>query len=249
MRTELRTVTLAAFVLCLLAGFSWFAPPPNDNFANAVVVDQANFTHSFNTVDATSEQYEITNNALISDDEQSVWYRYTPANSGYMTVSLSNASTASGFGMVWTTGLTSGVIRNLGVNGTIASAPVSAGTTQYFRVSGEAYNSVAQGKQLNPGTGNFNLTGPVALPVEFLFVDAFADGDDVLMRWSTATELDNAGFAVELAGSGEDFREVTFIEGAGTTVEQQDYAYRLSDLTPDVYRLRLKQIDFDGTTD
>ncbi|MEM1269799.1 MAG: T9SS type A sorting domain-containing protein, partial [Bacteroidota bacterium] len=47
----------------------------------------------------------------------------------------------------------------------------------------------------------------------------------------------------------EDFREVTFIEGAGTTVEQQDYAYRLSDLTPDVYRLRLKQIDFDGTTD
>ena len=83
------------------------------------------------------------------------------------------------------------------------------------------------------------------LPVELTSFDGLVHDHDVVLRWSTASEVNNSGFAVQHAKDGE-FVEIGFVEGAGNTNELTDYTYRISGLEPGSHSFRLKQIDFDG---
>jgi hypothetical protein len=85
------------------------------------------------------------------------------------------------------------------------------------------------------------------LPVELTAFDAVVSGADIRLIWATASELNNAGFAVELRAPDRDFEQVLFVEGQGTTNDARAYEATLTDLAPGAYSLRLKQIDFDGT--
>ena len=95
----------------------------------------------------------------------------------------------------------------------------------------------------------------VSYPVELSTFGAQAEGRDVLLTWRTESETNNAGFEVQVApADGPDgaadaaFRAVGFVEGRGTTSDPQAYRFRARDLAPGPYRLRLKQLDFDGTS-
>ncbi|NBC15814.1 MAG: T9SS type A sorting domain-containing protein, partial [Bacteroidetes bacterium] len=101
--------------------------------------------------------------------------------------------------------------------------------------------------------------GSTQLPVELTAFDAVVDGETVLLRWSTASETNNAGFEVQVRDAqsatnetdDEDAHEdawqaLGFVAGHGTTAEAQHYTYRAPDLAPGTHRFRLKQIDFDG---
>lgn len=116
--------------------------------------------------------------------------------------------------------------------------------------------------------GPFN-TGPqplgTPLPVELTAFAATVEAADVVLRWETATETDNAGFHVEMkrdivgtrhvaskpvpgsSAADDVWESIGFVDGHGTTTEPNGYAYRVADLTPGTYRFRLKQTDFDGT--
>ena len=85
------------------------------------------------------------------------------------------------------------------------------------------------------------------LPVELTYVDAVVLGTDITVSWATASELNNAGFAIELALEEGAFQQMVFVEGQGTTHAPQSYEATLSNVPPGLYTLRLKQIDFDGT--
>ena len=85
----------------------------------------------------------------------------------------------------------------------------------------------------------------VFIPVELLSFDAILDGNNVSLRWATASETNNAGFEVQMdAGAG--YQALGFVDGHGTTTEAQTYSYAVRDLDPGTYSFRLKQIDFDG---
>ncbi len=92
------------------------------------------------------------------------------------------------------------------------------------------------------------------LPVELATFSGVFDSDVIQLSWTTASETNNAGFAVErrLKGlSGEiwgDWSDIAFVQGYGTTLETQRYSYRDQQLplSADVAQYRLKQIDFDG---
>jgi len=77
--------------------------------------------------------------------------------------------------------------------------------------------------------------------------------DAIHLRWTTASETNNAGFAVEMAlvtpDSTSAWAEQAFVDGAGTTLEAQTYSHTLRDLEVGTYRFRLRQVDFDGTVD
>ncbi|MEM6337471.1 MAG: T9SS type A sorting domain-containing protein, partial [Bacteroidota bacterium] len=92
-----------------------------------------------------------------------------------------------------------------------------------------------------------------ALPVELAAFDAVSDGPDVVLSWQTASETNNAGFAVEQKldvagerGASSEWTEVGFVEGAGTVESPRTYGFRVSDLPAGTHRFRLKQVDFDG---
>lgn len=88
---------------------------------------------------------------------------------------------------------------------------------------------------------------PPGLPVELTAFEAVVSDARVHLTWTTASELNNAGFAVELRTPEGDFEQVLFVEGHGTTNTAQYYETTLANLTPGAYHLRLKQVDFDGT--
>ncbi len=86
-----------------------------------------------------------------------------------------------------------------------------------------------------------------ALPVELVSFEAFADGGQVLLKWVTASELNNEKFLVERGTNSGNFTVIGGMDGAGTTVNRT--AYKWVDREPlDIAYYRLKQVDFDGTS-
>jgi hypothetical protein len=80
------------------------------------------------------------------------------------------------------------------------------------------------------------------LPVELTGFTVEVTGSSVLLKWETASELNNSGFRVEVND-----KEYLFIEGAGTTGERNNYSAAIENLYPGVYKITLIQVDYDGT--
>ncbi len=85
----------------------------------------------------------------------------------------------------------------------------------------------------------------IPLPVELVDFTVFVEQNEVTLNWQTATETDNSGFEVQVK-QGDTFQTLAFVDGYGTTLEAQNYSYRVTDLDPGTHTFRLKQIDFDG---
>ncbi len=90
------------------------------------------------------------------------------------------------------------------------------------------------------------VVGPSSLPVELTAFSAVSDGAEVLLRWETASETNNAGFEVH-RHTGADWQALEFVPGHGTTLERTRYQFQAAGLAAGTHRFRLKQIDFDGT--
>jgi hypothetical protein len=91
--------------------------------------------------------------------------------------------------------------------------------------------------------------GDGVLPVELTTFDATLDGDRVLLRWTTASETNNSGFAVQRAAANGVWRDVAWVPGAGTTLEARQYAASdaaIDRADTDVLVYRLRQVDLDG---
>ena len=87
------------------------------------------------------------------------------------------------------------------------------------------------------------------LPVELTSFTAALDGTTAQLRWKTASETDNAGFEVQHAAGNSDFQALDFVEGYGTTDAPRHYSFTVDNLEPGTHQFRLKQIDFDGTSE
>ncbi|NBC15802.1 MAG: hypothetical protein GVY18_00640, partial [Bacteroidetes bacterium] len=90
---------------------------------------------------------------------------------------------------------------------------------------------------------------PQVLPVELTSFDATVDGEDVILRWATASETNNAGFDVQVLdadGAAKSWSTLAFVDGHGTTTEPRSYHHRTATLEAGTHTFRLKQIDFDG---
>jgi hypothetical protein len=109
-----------------------------------------------------------------------------------------------------------------------------------------AFRFTSNGSSFSTGWYIDEVTGNPPLPVEMTSFDAVANGSGVVLQWQTASETNNAGFDVEHGDGNEHWRQLGFVEGAGTTTEPQRYTYRISDLASGTHLFRLKQIDLDG---
>jgi len=85
------------------------------------------------------------------------------------------------------------------------------------------------------------------VPVEFTSFSASANGKEVTLSWSTATEVNNQGFEVQRKFGSNDFVTIGSIKGHGTTTSPNNYSYVDKLVDPGKYFYRLKQIDFGGT--
>jgi hypothetical protein len=86
------------------------------------------------------------------------------------------------------------------------------------------------------------------VPVELINFDGFINGNVVYLKWATATETNNQGFYIQrkLYNKSEWF-DIGFVEGKGTTTQQNKYLFKDELKEKGRYSYRLKQTDFDGT--
>lgn len=95
--------------------------------------------------------------------------------------------------------------------------------------------------------GSSDLANP--LPVELIHFAATAENESVKLNWTTASELNNDFFTVQHSTNGVEFTSLGIINGQGTT--HNSTSYEFIDETPHagINYYRLKQTDFDGTSD
>ena len=114
------------------------------------------------------------------------------------------------------------------------------------------------------GSGSYTVTDPTAFnqlkmfidytditPVELSSFTAMVSNEGVLLKWITATELNNQGFEIEraslTASPSQVLEKIGYVPGYGTTTESKSYCFMDENITTGLYSYRLKQIDFDGT--
>jgi hypothetical protein len=92
------------------------------------------------------------------------------------------------------------------------------------------------------GTGQFENPLPITLLT--FKGERVQDSENVKLTWTTAQEINNKGFEVEMSENGLAYQKIAFIDGKGTSNTTNDY--QLSTINQNDAYYRLKQIDFDG---
>jgi len=93
-----------------------------------------------------------------------------------------------------------------------------------------------------------NISFNAIIPVELTSFTGSYVGRYVELNWVTATEVNNWGFEIQRSSDNSSFATVGFIEGKGTTTEENHYSYVDRNVESRInYYYRLKQIDYNGT--
>jgi hypothetical protein len=136
-------------------------------------------------------------------------------------------------------------------DGVFASGAYSVSPTTYTFSSSDT--SIIFDYNFPIGTSYFSLgtldESGSPLPVDWTHFEATAIEGKVELNWGTATETNNEYFQVQRSTDLNEWENLERVEGAGTTLEQQEYiAYDNAPINGVAY-YRVKQVDFDGTTD
>lgn len=124
-----------------------------------------------------------------------------------------------------------------------------------YTPDGNTYNYEAFSARMSTAGTTGRTAGPIvgpgdaasSLPVTLMDWSATAVDGDIHLSWSTATESDNAFFAVEYSRDGRAFTEITRAAGATVSATARTYAYIHAGLTAGTHFFRLSQYDLDGT--
>ncbi|MEL6252024.1 MAG: GDSL-type esterase/lipase family protein [Bacteroidota bacterium] len=87
-------------------------------------------------------------------------------------------------------------------------------------------------------------------PVGLSSFNVYNEGQNIQLKWETEWELNNQGFEIEYRrGNTEEFQKIGFVNGVGTSDEQNPYRFDAGRFSVGQHSFRLKQIDYDGKFD
>ena len=119
-------------------------------------------------------------------------------------------------------------------NGNLAGTPLASVTTDFDGDSRHATYPYMGADETTP-----------SLPVELTAFTGTANGKNIELRWTTATEQNNRGFEVERLSAGV-WTKIAFVAGAGNSNAPKEYRYTDAVSGAGSYSYRLKQVDVDG---
>ncbi|MBR5984230.1 MAG: T9SS type A sorting domain-containing protein [Bacteroidales bacterium] len=140
-------------------------------------------------------------------------------------------------------------------------AYVTAGGSRWNEVEGETSGSCMEGYIEIPSFGGssrsseqeYDITlgsidgeGKLVLPIELTGFTASCNGNSVDVKWTTASERNNDYFILERSYDAVHFSEAVRITGAGTSIEEHDYAFTDYEYYGGAMYYRLQQVDYDG---
>lgn len=157
----------------------------------------------------------------------------TTNNSSYLS---SNGGGISTSGNVYFNGITANTEFNL--------SGLTIGETYYLYIDGNG--GVASEFYIEIASGAASCG---SLPVELLdFSGEREDNNSNVLRWSTASEVNNDFFSLERSYDGINFHSITNINGAGNSNIKLDYLFydQQYDVGQSITYYRLKQVDYNG---
>jgi hypothetical protein len=101
-------------------------------------------------------------------------------------------------------------------------------------------------RKVSGGTGGYGFSGaPAGLPVKLIdFTATAVENSYIRLDWSTALEINNAGFEVERSTNGIEFTKIGWMVGHDNSTTQQVYTFDDKTVLPNTrYYYRLKQVD------
>lgn len=159
---------------------------------------------------------------------------------------MMNSTQRTGIQAAWT---------NLGVNGTeLTNIVTKAGSRTRIRariafdpatsLTGQVYGPWTYPQDIIGGRDMSGSPLPVTLEQ---FTATAVNNNKVLLKWQTATELNNDRFEIERSADRSHWENIGTVRGNGSTTVTQQYNH--TDLQPHtgVSFYRLKQVDIDGT--
>lgn len=139
------------------------------------------------------------------------------------------------------------IIDLTGIQNTDASIDLSSltnGSTYYWRVI------AMQNKNTSISlftSFTLSLTQSSSLPVELSSFSGSVNGNGVLLKWTTATEVNNYGFEIERSSEYSGWSQVGFVAGSGNSNSVHNYSFTDKPNGGITFSYRIKQIDNDGT--
>lgn len=89
--------------------------------------------------------------------------------------------------------------------------------------------------------------GLVPLPVELASFSANVSDNNVVLTWTTVTELNSKSFVIERMTSGGSWSAAGEVSAAGYSTEIRTYSFTDRNVPAGTYSYRLKTVDFDGS--
>jgi hypothetical protein len=112
------------------------------------------------------------------------------------------------------------------------------GSIDGIRVAGSPNSSAAAWTALAPGV----------IPVEMTSFTSAVTNGEVVLSWTTATEVNNRGFEVERKNSNSNtWINLGFVKGNGNSLSPKAYSFVDQNVTSGKFSYRLKQVDHDGS--
>ena len=111
-------------------------------------------------------------------------------------------------------------------------------------ITGGMYSSFSHFGVGTNSVGNTNTS----LPVKLIDLTATPiDNSYIRVDWATASEVDNKGFQVWRSDDGINFNNIGWVDGHGTTSQQNNYSFDDHSVLPGIiYYYKLNQVDIDG---
>ena len=97
--------------------------------------------------------------------------------------------------------------------------------------------------------GGVIVTNNTNLPIELISFNVKNNFNRVVVEWSTATEINNNFFTIERSLDGVNAEVIGIVKGAGNSNSVIDYKFEDNQPSSGVVYYRIKQTDFDGTSE
>lgn len=221
--------------------------PPNDQCANATLIS------AFPYSSGSSSNFSSTNDAptvgACDVTGSNIWYKLI-GNGNILTASTCDGVTNFDTEIRVFSGACGATMTEVTCNDDDGACSVygAASTATWCSVTGtDYYISVGYLTNTITGYGNFILRvtqgaycGPSLLPITFASQNAKCNNNNVIINWTTASEIDNSFFTIERSNDGINFDPIANITGAGNSSSLLNYSY--TDYKPlnlnNYYRIR-----------
>ncbi len=95
-------------------------------------------------------------------------------------------------------------------------------------------------------SGFIYSTADAGLPVELTSFTAMEKNGEIILKWQTASEINNYGFRIERRDGNVEWSTIGFAEGHGTANSLHEYSFTDNQRSSNGCSYRLKQIDRNG---